>query len=62
MIPFHRFLIRTAILFCGGFALWAFRMYQTTNQPGFLALFAGFAVATVALCYYLINLRRFLGR
>ena len=28
MIPFHRFLITTAILFCVGFAAWAFVAYR----------------------------------
>ena len=62
MIVFHRFLIGTAILFCAGFSLWAHQVYQTTGGTGFRVLSTGFAAATVALAYYLVNLRRFLGR
>ena len=62
MIPFHRFLIGTAIVFCGGFALWAHQVYQTSGGTVFRVLSTCFGAATVALCYYLMNLRRFLGR
>lgn len=62
MIAFHRFLIATAIVFCAGFTLWAHRAYQTTDGTGFRLLSAAFGLATVALSYYLMNLRRFLGR
>jgi hypothetical protein len=62
MIPFHRFLIGTAIVFCAVFALWSHRMYLVSGGTIFRVLAAGFGAATVALCYYLMNLRRFLGR
>ena len=62
MIPFHRVLIATAILFCGGFALWALGQYVTLKRPGMLALTIIFAVLSLALAYYLRNLKRFLGR
>lgn len=62
MIPFHRFLIATAILFCAGFALWAYRAYQTSGGTTFLVLTISFGAATVALGYYLMHLKRFLGR
>ena len=45
-----------------GFSLWAHQVYQTSGGTGFRVLSTGFAAATVALAYYLINLRRFLGR
>ena len=62
MIPFHRFLIGTAIVFSAGFALWAHRAYQTDGSTVFRVLSACFGAATGALCYYLINLKRFLRR
>ena len=62
MIRFHRLLIGTAILFCAGFALWTQQRYQVSGQAVFRLLSAAFGLATVGLCYYLINLRRFLGR
>ncbi len=62
MIIFHRFLIGTAILFSAGFAIWSFASFQ--ERGGGLLLFLGvfFAGATLALSYYLKNLKRFLGR
>ena len=62
MILFHRFLIGTAILFCAGFALWAFGSYRASGGAISLVLTVGFGVATIALGYYLANLKRFLGR
>jgi hypothetical protein len=62
MIAFHRFLIGTAILFCGGFSVWALLAFRATGGAMTLALGLTFAVCTVALGYYLKNLRRFLGR
>ena len=62
MIPFHRLLIATAILFCLGFAMWAFGHYLAVKSPGMLALTIVFGLFAVALSYYLSNLKRFLGR
>ncbi len=62
MIPFHRVLISTAIVFCGGFALWALAQYLGSNSPGMMALTIVFAVLAAVLAYYLRNLKRFLGR
>jgi hypothetical protein len=62
VIPFHRVLIATAILFCGGFALWALGQYVELKRPGMLALTIVFAFLALALAYYLRNLKRFLGR
>ena len=62
MIPFHRLLIATAIVFCGGFTLWAAWSWRESRSAGTLALSLSFAVATVALTYYLRHLKRFLGR
>jgi hypothetical protein len=62
MIPFHRFLITTAILFCAGFAAWAFAAYRAGGTGRDLAFAIGFAVAAAVLGYYLKNLNRFLHR
>ena len=62
MIPFHRLLISTAIVFCAGFAVWAAWSYRESRSAGILFLALAFAVATVALAYYLRHLKRFLGR
>ena len=55
MIPFHRILITTGIVFCAGFGLWAVWRGSMTLGIGFLAL-------AVALLYYLRHLKRFIGR
>ena len=62
MIPFHRLLITTAILFCVGFAVWAFAACRATGGALQLVLGILFAIAGVALAYYLKNLNRFLHR
>ena len=62
MIPFHRLLISTAIVFCAGFAVWSGWDYHESRSVGTLAVAVVFAVATVALTYYLRHLKRFLGR
>ncbi len=62
MIPFHRLLISTAIVFCAGFAGWAACRWRESGEGGTLALALVFAVAAAALTYYLRNLKRFLGR
>jgi hypothetical protein len=62
VIPFHRFLIGTAILFCVGFAIWAFAAYRATGGTLQLALGVVFTIAGGALGYYLKNLDRFLHR
>ena len=62
MIPFHRFLITTAILFCVGFAAWAFVAYRASGSGADLAFGVAFVAAAGALGYYLKNLNRFLHR
>ncbi len=62
MIIFHRFLIGTAILFCIGFAVWTFAANRDEGGTLQLVLGVAFAVAAVALGYYLKNLDRFLHR
>ena len=55
MIPFHRLLIGTGIVFCGGFAIWSL-------WRGSMFLGIGFAVLAAGLAYYLRHLKRILGR
>jgi hypothetical protein len=55
VIPFHKLLIATAIVFCAGMGVWA-----GLNSSLVLAV-ACFAAAA-ALWYYLSHLKRFLGR
>jgi hypothetical protein len=62
MIPFHRLLISTAIVFCAGFAIWCVWNYRETQNGGTLAVSLVFVAATAALAYYLRHLNRFLGR
>ena len=62
MIPFHRFLIATAIIFCVGFAAWAFAAYRASGAALQLVLGVVFTIAGIALGYYLKNLNRFLHR
>jgi hypothetical protein len=62
MIPFHRFLISTAILFCLGFAAWTAMAYRSGGATRDLAFAVVFAVLGVLLGYYLKNLQRFLRR
>lgn len=62
MIPFHRFLIGTAILFCLGFAAYAAAAYRASGATGELALAVVFGIAGLGLGYYLKNLNRFLHR
>ena len=62
MISFHRLLIATAIVFCGGFAAWALGTYLASHRFLMLALSLVFAGFALGLGYYLVNLKRFLGR
>ncbi len=62
MIPFHRLLIATAIVFCAGFTAWSAWDYRQSRSVGTLAVSITFLAATVALAYYLRHLKRFLGR
>ena len=61
LIQFHRVLIASGIVFCGGFAAWAFVSASRTGGAGFWVLGSVFAVLAVGLAVYLWNLRRVLG-
>jgi len=55
VIPFHKLLIGTAVVFCAGMGLWAV-------LNGALVLAVACFAAAAALGYYLSHLKRFLGR
>ncbi|HEX7117734.1 MAG TPA: hypothetical protein VF212_03050 [Longimicrobiales bacterium] len=61
LIPFHKGLISTGIVFCAGFAVWAYLGYRRDGGLATLLLAATFALLAVGLAVYLRNLRRFLG-
>lgn len=60
MVPFHRLLIATAIVFCAGFAIWGWREYQVTHTTWALASTIAFGAFAVGLGIYLAMLRRWL--
>jgi hypothetical protein len=62
MIPFHRLLISTAIVFFAGFAAWSAWSYNQSHSAVMLVLALGFTASAVAALYYLRHLNRFLGR
>jgi hypothetical protein len=62
VIPFHKLLITTAIVFCGLMTLWAGWRWRVEGGTGALALSVTFAVLALGLFYYLRHLKRFLGR
>ena len=62
MIPFHRLLIGTAIVFCAGFSYWGWREYQITGTTWSIASSVAFAGFAVLLSVYLAMLKRFLGK
>jgi hypothetical protein len=62
MIPFHRVLISTAIVFCAGFAVWGWREYQASHTTWALASSIAFAIFAIGFAVYLSQLKRFLGK
>jgi quinol-cytochrome oxidoreductase complex cytochrome b subunit len=61
MVPFHRLLIGTAIVFCVVFAAWGFNEYQHTGTTWSLASAIAFALFAVGFAVYLAFLKRWLG-
>jgi hypothetical protein len=61
LIPFHRVLIATAIVFCAGLSWWMFSMRGEGATTPYGLLGAVFAILAVVLAIYLWNLRRVLG-
>src|SRR5207249_4649541 len=49
MIPFHRLLISTAVVFCAGFALWAGWSYRESGDGVTLVMAIASAAAAAAL-------------
>jgi len=62
IIGFHKVLISVAILFCLGFSFWQGARYAEAGGGSSLVLSLVFGGLTAALVYYLLHLRRFLGR
>lgn len=62
MIPFHRLLITTAIVFCAFFAAWGWREYRQTATTWSLVSSIAFGVFAVGFAVYLSLLKRFLGK
>lgn len=57
----HRILIGAAILFGIFFTVWQAVKYRQTGQTEHLVIAVVTAVITVAMAYYLKNLRRFVS-
>lgn len=57
----HRILIGTAILFGVFFTGWQAVKYRQTGQVEHLVIAVVTALVTIAMAYYLKNLRRFVG-
>lgn len=60
LIPFHRVLIGTGIVFCAGFATWTFFLAHREGGPWLWVLGGIFVLLAVILSVYLYNLRRIL--
>ncbi|MBI4408308.1 MAG: hypothetical protein HY561_01290 [Gemmatimonadetes bacterium] len=60
LIPFHRVLIGTGIVFCAGFAGWELWRYREGAGAGALVLAVIFGLIAVGLAIYLWNLRKIL--
>ena len=60
LIPFHRFLIASAIVFCAGFSAWELILFARGGRTTDLILGLAFALASGLLLVYLLHLRRFL--
>jgi hypothetical protein len=61
LVPFHRVLIASAIVFCAGFSAWELIAYYRAGGTGALVSGLFFALAAGLLIVYLWHLRRFLG-
>jgi hypothetical protein len=58
----HRLLIGTAVCFGIFYTVWEALAYRETAEVGHLVIAAISAVITLAMGYYLKNLRRFVSR
>ncbi len=61
LVPFHRFLIASAIVFCAGFSAWQLLLFLRNREWLELVLGLAFALAAGLLLVYLLHLRRILN-
>ena len=61
LISFHRFLITTAIFFCGGYAAWEFAQFNRSGALGSMVQGLIFSVLALALIVYFNRMASFLG-
>lgn len=61
LISFHRFLITTAIFFCGGYSIWEFVRFSRSGTPGEAAQGALFALLALLLIVYFNRMAAILG-
>ena len=61
LVSFHRGLIATAIVFCGGFAMWEFKDAMNGGGAPAFVIGAVFVLLTLGLGVYLKRLAHFLG-
>ena len=61
LLPFHRVLIASAIVFCAGFSLWELMRYSSGGGTTELVTGLVFAVLAGALIVYFWHMRRILG-
>lgn len=60
LVPFHRFLIASAIVFCAAFSAWELVRFASTDAMLDLVIGLAFALAAGLLLAYLLQLRRIL--
>ena len=61
LISFHRLLIATGIVLCGGFAMWEFNHAMSGGGASDFVVGTIFVLFTIGLAVYLKNLAHFLG-
>ncbi len=61
LISFHRFLITTAIFFCGGYSLWEFVRYSRSGSVSEAVQGAIFAILALLLIVYFNRMAAVLG-
>lgn len=61
LLSFHRFLITTAIVFCGGYAAWEFVRFSRMGAGWDMVLGVVFTVLTLLLLIYFNRMAAFLG-
>ncbi len=61
LLPFHRVLIASAIVFCAGFSFWELARYASTGGTTELVVGIVFAALAGVLIVYFLHMRRILG-